>query len=367
MPSSQVTLLITAGGFGSSAEEILVRDAVLANTADLIASASQTHSISKIVVLSDSDAPLDFPARVQWDMDASRPFIYGARLERAIRDYCEGTGVLVIGGGALVGGTVSDFEQITSAMASSPGACIANNLHSADLFGLMDCRAIARLLPVPRNDNEIPFRLRNELGMETIELTTSWRTKVDIDAPLDLALIKLSGAPGVYLSKFLESHPIVIPRLEQALSTLLFPGAEVFLAGRVDFDAVRALSRRFQCRTKVFSELKAPRSSQSFSLLSPIVRHLGIPFFFTQLLPSACNLALIDVFSFFSDFPDIPSLGERCAMDLNDLSAISTPLLLEIQEAASQSPIPILLGGHSTVSGTLILLSKYSLSKGKVA
>jgi hypothetical protein len=55
-----------------------------------------------------------------------------------------------------------------------------------------------------------------------------------------------------------------------------------------------------------------------------------------------------------------PPKGERYASDLGWVDKIQDPALRDLTAAASQAPVPFLLGGHGVVSGGLYALLEAS-------
>lgn len=57
-----------------------------------------------------------------------------------------------------------------------------------------------------------------------------------------------------------------------------------------------------------------------------------------------------------ADAESWPPEEERFASDLGDAARVATPWLHELVEAATASPVPVLLGGHALVSDGLRLI-----------
>jgi len=51
-----------------------------------------------------------------------------------------------------------------------------------------------------------------------------------------------------------------------------------------------------------------------------------------------------------------PSLSDRFHSDLGQVERIDDPFVREFTQAALEAPIPVILGGHSLVSGGLLAL-----------
>ena len=72
----------------------------------------------------------------------------------------------------------------------------------------------------------------------------------------------------------------------------------------------------------------------------------------------SCDAALIDTRPLLSTGRTLPSPDVRFNSDLLQPEAVNDPHWKTFTEAALESQIPILLGGHSLVSGGLYLLAR---------
>src|SRR5690606_24473367 len=98
-----------------------------------------------------------------------------------------------------------DFEALVAAMGD--GVCVTNNRFSSDLFALTDPGRVVLLDPVAEKDNAIPRRLRDEQGMEVVELPRTLATQFNIDTPSDAIALALSGRAGPRLTAALADAP----------------------------------------------------------------------------------------------------------------------------------------------------------------
>lgn len=96
------------------------------------------------------------------------------------------------------------------------------------------------------------------------------------------------------------------------------------------------------------------------SLLGQLLAAAGPARFFTELLPELCRAAFIDVRPALVQLGLRPSRADRFAADLGRVEEIADPVLREIVAAANVSPVPVVLGGHSLVSGGLELLNQWA-------
>ena len=92
-------------------------------------------------------------------------------------------------------------------------------------------------------------------------------------------------------------------------------------------------------------------------LLTKVLDTVGIHRFFTWLAQSA-DAAIIDSRPLLSQGGELPAPSDRFASDLLCPRQIENQLWAEFTREAITSDIPILLGGHSLVSGGLYLLAE---------
>ncbi|MDP3058696.1 MAG: hypothetical protein Q8N36_04500, partial [bacterium] len=107
---------------------------------------------------------------------------------------------------------------------------------------------------------------------------------------------------------------------------------------------------------RVFSEERGMKSlgreskGQVVSLLGHFLAEVGPEKFF-QYISNICDVAFIDTRVLFGHFKLHLSEGERFASDLGLVEEIKNSWLLEFTQAAKLASIPVILGGHSLVTG----------------
>ena len=99
----------------------------------------------------------------------------------------------------------------------------------------------------------------------------------------------------------------------------------------------------------------APDGAEYF--VNRILRREGARRFFAHLARSADG-ALIDTRPLLAENGRLPGPADRFASDLLLPDGIRNPLWREFTEEALSSPIPVILGGHSLMSGGLHLLAE---------
>jgi hypothetical protein len=97
-------------------------------------------------------------------------------------------------------------------------------------------------------------------------------------------------------------------------------------------------------------------SGEVVSLLGLLLEHSGLNRFF-EYLPRLCRCAFIDSRVLMAHYRyDLPD-RERFLSDLGRWEQIEHPWLREFTRAACDCAVPVLLGGHSLVSGSLWALA----------
>ena len=94
------------------------------------------------------------------------------------------------------------------------------------------------------------------------------------------------------------------------------------------------------------------------SLLGALLERLG-PAAFFALLGEVCDVALLDTRVLFAHLGRQPSVADRFASDQLAPATIADPVVRAFTAAAAAAPIPVLLGGHSLVSGGLWVLARH--------
>ena len=355
------------GGVGGSRLEELLRRALEASAIDAIEVALGTGRYAGAVLITDRTSVLEVPPGVEVDVDPpGSPFQFGRRLAEAVaaRDI---ESLVYLGGGSAPLLSAADFEGLADAIAGSPerAVCVSNNFYSADLFGLRPAALLGALEPPPAKDNGVPRLLREGHDVAFSELPRTLATQTDLDTPIDLATLALSGRGGPRLRAVLEEVPLP-HRLAEAAGCLTDRLAEVLVAGRVASRAWQYLERETACRVRLLAEERGMSAAgrdedgRARSLLAMQIEAVGASRFFEEQLPQLCGAAFLDIRPALVHLGVRPSRADRFAADLGLTEEIEDPRLRELVEAANASPVPVVLGGHSLVAGGLMLLNDWA-------
>lgn len=357
-------LIVFLGGMSGSPVEDLLGRALAEAALDLLEEALPTGAFAGAVLATDSDSlALRLPAGVDLDLDEG-PFYFGRRLAELVRKRGIRRPVYVGAGGVpLLRG--SDVAAIARRLAQADATVIANNYFSADLVAFTPGDALERI-DLPAGDNFLPRLLHDQAGLASEPLPRGSATQFNIDSPSDLAILKLvlpGKDAGPRLSGFLEGFEADLTPYRRVMSCLVDPQAELLVAGRVGSQVWSYLERETACRVRLYSEERGMQaagrdaSAEARSLLAFHLREVGCARFFAELAELA-DVACIDTRPLLSHLGVQASRADRFWSDLACPDRIEEPFLRELTEAAQRAPLPVVLGGHSLVSGGLMLLTE---------
>lgn len=262
-----------------------------------------------------------------------------------------------LGGGSTPLLTREAVEEIVARVTSEPDCLIANNFFSCDFVAFAPASAIHQIR-LPPIDNDLAFRLNREAGLKNVTLPRSAGTQMDVDTPTDVTILSLHSGIGSNLRRFLDRAHLDTARVRQIGRILTDPAAEVIVAGRVGSAVLAHIETEAACRTRVFSEERGMRANgreargEVRSLLGHHLAAVGPRRFFENLADLA-NAVLIDSRVLFHHLGLNPSPSDRFLSDLLQPADIVDDTVREFTEAAVDADLPVLLGGHSLVSGGL--------------
>jgi hypothetical protein len=345
---------------GSPIEDALGR-ALAESALDLLEEALATDAFAGAVLVADNDAlAARLPPGVELDLDDG-PFHFGRRLAQVVRERrVERPFYVGAGGVPLLRG--SDLAAIAQRLVEGEDAIIANNYFSADLIAFTPGDAIDRI-ELPATDNLLPRLLHDQAGLVSEPLPRSSATQFNIDSPADLAILKLTGGAGPRLTEFLASFEGRVQAYRDLMTYLVDPLAEVLVAGRVGSQTWSYLERETACRVRLFSEERGMQAAgragpgAARSLLAFHLQDVGPARFFEHLAELG-SVACIDTRPLLSHLGIDASRPDRFNSDLGCPAEIEDSFLREFTQGAVDAPLPVILGGHSLVSGGLMLLTE---------
>lgn len=373
MPGSKVSLVIMTGSSERTEVERMVSLARQAITLDTIERALAVGAIGPIVVVTNSASLTESLQGVPVHVELEAPdeeFHFGRRL----RDLINGQDmekVFYIGGGSAALLSSEDMGRISETLLSSDELVIANNFYSTDFAAFAPAQAIESIEPPTLTvDNDLAWRLVKRAGLPCKELPRTAATQLDVDTPTDLMTLKPHPAVGPHTRRYLDSLELNTSHIEQALGFFTDRTAEVLVAGRVSASTWAYLESETACRVRLFAEERGMRASgrqargEALSLLGFYLEEVGLERFFVTLAKMS-QAVFLDNRVLFAHRRIWPSAADRFYSDLRQPEKISDPWVRRFTEAAIEAPIPIVLGGHSLVSGGLYALVEAAWARGE--
>jgi hypothetical protein len=142
---------------------------------------------------------------------------------------------------------------------------------------------------------------------------------------------------------------------------------QLLVAGRVGTHAWLYLERETACRVRLFAEERGMEADgrasdgSARSLLGYHMEAVGLERFF-ETLAELGDAAFIDTRVLLAHKRVEATREDRFLSDLGRWQEISDPFLRDFTRAALEAPIPVLLGGHSLMSGGLMALNENAWS-----
>jgi len=360
----RVDLIVMNGLGGDGAVERMVGDARRAITLDLVQKATMTGAFASVVV-STNDPVLAEQVNgwphVIVEMDPEEEaFHFGRRLRSLVAKHGMER-VVYLGGGAAPLLTEATLQDMARQLREADRLFIANNFHSTDLCGLTPASVLLAVEP-PENDNSLGWLLSQEGKLPARELPRTPATVFDVDTAIDLAILSLHPGVPPHTRAYLDSLALDTRHIEAASRVFVERGAQVLVAGRVSSTTMAYLERETACRTRVFSEERGMRSDgrlargEARSLLAMHMESVGVERFFGEVIPQLGQAAFIDDRVIWAHRRLWPSANDRFSSDLLRPEEIADPWVRRFTEAAISCPVPVVLGGHSLVTGGLYVL-----------
>jgi CTP:molybdopterin cytidylyltransferase MocA len=295
------------------------------------------------------------------DVD-SGDYHFGRRLAGVLRKY-KVQRAIYMGGGSVPLFTQEDFDGVARQISKSTG--VTNNLYSSDLIGFpVNDRVIAAIEPLER-DNSLARALKNNAGLEVIGLPRTVATQFDIDTPTDVAVLALTREGASVLQNHIASLDLDVERYRAVLPLFLDVTKQIVVAGRVGTQAWSYLERETACRVRLFAEERGMEADgraaagAARSLLGYYLDAVGLVRFFAT-LGELGDAAFIDTRVLLAHKRIDASREDRFLSDLGRWEGIGDEFLREFTRAAVESPMPVLLGGHSLMAGGLMALNEYA-------
>jgi CTP:molybdopterin cytidylyltransferase MocA len=290
-----------------------------------------------------------------------RSAAFGTRLDE-LAESIEG-GIVLIGAGGVPRLRAADARLLVEAAKGHGRAALTNNRYSSDVLAVADA-GLLRGLGEERGDNALPRRLA-ERGVAMAELPGRDRLAVDLDTPLDLALLALSPDLPDPLRPLAAAPGLSVPRLVELRALAANPRAELLVFGRSSAHSLAWLERRTACRIRFLAEERGLRTAplEQRPARATLGRLLAVrgPAALASIVAELADGAILDSRVLLADRIGRdegawPCPEDRYASDLLRPADISDGWLRSLTASAAGADLPILLGGHTLVGPGLSLL-----------
>jgi CTP:molybdopterin cytidylyltransferase MocA len=290
---------------------------------------------------------------------------FGRRLAVVVARERPRHGVVVLGSGAVPLLRRGDAARLIEAAGRDGRHALTNNLFSSDVCAVSAAWALADLPSLP-TDNVLPRWLEEVAGYRVRELRGRERLAIDLDTPLDLALLGLASPVPAEIRAM--ARDIQVPRREALRELAADPHRELLVMGRSSARTLHWLERHVRCRVRFLAEERGLKASAAAanprpprSVLGGLLEHSG-PGSLAEVVGGLADGAIIDTRVLMADRLGLdetawPSAEDRFASDLLLTDAIADPWLAALTRSAACASIPIQLGAHTLVGpGIRVLL-----------
>ena len=302
---------------------------------------------------------------VRIDSRPSDGLSFGGRLRRIAGELGEGSGVVVLGSGAIPLASRPDVERFVEVAGAGGRHALANSFYSADIVAIGRAAALREVPDLP-TDNALPRWLVEDAGFVVEDLGRRWRLAIDLDSPLD---VLLAGTPATT-----RDHEAVGERVARLRAVVADPRAELVIAGRASAATLRWLERATASRTRALIEERGLRATglaveerdpqrPPRSVLGLVLDQRG-PEALGAVLAELGDAAIVDsrvllAHRLGGDEAAWPGPEDRFASDLLLAEGIADPWLRALTASARDASVPILLGGHTLVGpGVRLVLGR---------
>ena len=344
------------GRAGTSDLELRLDAVRIAIAASVLRRAGEAGFAPLIAVARDSEAVRAFrDAGAETVPERTEPFHLGRELaalakERRLERIC----CIGAGAGALLG--AEDLRAMRAELESNEGLVLSNNYYSADLVAFTPGSALDAIA-LPATDNPLPRLLHQEAGLRSKQLPRSAATLLDVDTPADATvLVRHPGCPPE-LRGLLTWETELGPRIDALMQLITTAERELLVAGRVGAPVWTYLESQTACRVRMLAEERGMQAAgrdaagSARTALGFLYEKSGPADFFARMAELGDGM-LFDSRVLFAHLGWKPTAEERFASDLFDADRAGHDLAA-FTRAARDARIPVLLGGHTLVSGVL--------------
>ncbi|UNC90767.1 hypothetical protein [Candidatus Contubernalis alkaliaceticus] len=358
----KVKAVIFEGGNPQSVPEKLmfeVRNAILLDNLEKM---KKVREIDKIFLSTNySDLARDAASLgVEVIENNEDNFHFGTMLQKFINEYSM-ENVFYFGGASIPLIQPEELREICKILLSRPKVLLSNNSQSADLVAFRPASMINHI-NLPPMDNMLANVLRDEADFDLELMPLSLGIVFDLDTPMDILLLAASSYTGERTREVIGNLDLDLDRIFKAKKILAGYYEDIVLMGRVGAHIIAHINTNLKCRLRIFSEERGMKAlgrmdqGEVVALMGFFVEEVGIDKFFEYIERTAA-CALIDSRVLFAHFKLDLTETDRFYSDLGMYEKLQDPFAREFTRRAVESTVPVLLGGHSLISGGLWALA----------
>lgn len=347
---------------GSTVAESWMAHARYAAALDLIDRLNCVPEVAAIQVLAADPVDRDAlrSASVELVEPSGDPFHFGHVLASFGQQQ---RGLAYFGGASAPLLTATVLKQLFQQMQDWQGKrALVNNRHSSDWLLISTAGMLESLAPHLPNDNALGWVLETQAGFYVETTASTAAMRCDIDTPADVCLAGSHPDAGPHLKRFLQQNPVtLLDRLADLRSVLQTPASSVALIGRTSSEAWSALVGATRIWVRVYAEERGMTASgrqergEARSLLASAMEAMGEDAFMVM-LAGMLDGVLWDTRVWMAHHHIWPSDADRFAADLGMIDQIQNRALRQLTAAQSDAGIPMIVGGHGVVGGSLLAL-----------
>ncbi|HET7676328.1 MAG TPA: hypothetical protein VFK38_00585 [Candidatus Limnocylindrales bacterium] len=288
-------------------------------------------------------------------------------------------GLVLLGAGAVARLSPGDAQRLLAAAGGTGRRALTNNRHSSDVCAVAAAAVLRDVPPLP-SDNALPRWLEERAGFTVAELPGRRRLALDLDSPLDIALLALAPTAPAPLRRLARTEGLAVPRADELRALAADPRRELLLFGRSSAATLRWLERNVRCRVRFLAEERGLRASSPLAIggrpaettlprarpprasLGRLLDARGGPAALGAAVAELADGAIIDSRVLLADRLGAdesawPPPEDRFGSDLLRPDGVRDAWLAALtRSAAERADLPILLGGHTLVGPGVPLL-----------
>ena len=189
---------------------------------------------------------------------------FGERLAILASEHA-GRGLVVMGSGAVPRLSLADARRLVEVAASGDRRALTNNRYSSDVCAIGDSAALRDVPPLP-SDNALPRWLEERAGFDVQELPGRDRLALDLDTPLDVALLGLASRLPAKVAALVRHADVHVPRLDEIRAVARDPHRELLVFGRSGSTTLAWLERNVRSRVRFLAEERGLRASSPLAI-----------------------------------------------------------------------------------------------------